>query len=65
MTALSDVASFDKCFEPSECIIRTSEKAEPLFILTEGWTPRHRLLEDGRKQIVNFILPSDIFVYKL
>lgn len=46
---------------PDEDIIRIGEVARHLFILREGWAVRYRTLEDGRRQIVNFMLPGDIF----
>ena len=42
-------------------IIREGEKARKIFILEEGWAIRFRMLEDGRRQIVNFMLPGDLF----
>lgn len=50
-----------KSYEAGEDIIRTGERTDQLFIIEEGWCTRYRLLEDGRRQIVNFMLPGDIF----
>lgn len=50
--------------------IRTLETGESLFIqgdeirsvcvLRDGWAFRYQCLEDGRRQIVDFVLPSDV-----
>lgn len=42
-------------------LIRAGTSADRVFILEEGWAVRYRLLEDGRRQIVNFMLPGDLF----
>jgi CRP-like cAMP-binding protein len=42
-------------------IIRAGDKADEIFIVEDGWASRYRTLEDGRRQIVNFMLPGDIF----
>lgn len=51
----------DSDISPDEDIIRTGDRSGRLFIIREGWTIRYRMLEDGRRQIVNFMLPGDIF----
>ncbi|MEH6488897.1 Crp/Fnr family transcriptional regulator [Hyphomonas oceanitis] len=48
-------------YRAGEDIVRVGEVAETLFIVNKGWAVRHRTLEDGRRQIVNFMLPGDIF----
>lgn len=46
---------------PHEDIVSVGDVTDRLFINSEGWAIRHRTLEDGRRQIVNFMLPGDIF----
>jgi len=54
--------SFEKVtYLPNEDIIREGDTADRLFIIRRGWALRYRMLEDGRRQIVNFMLPGDIF----
>lgn len=48
-------------FDAGEDLIVAGEEANEIFILREGWALRYRLLEDGRRQIVNFMLPGDVF----
>ncbi|MAP94156.1 MAG: hypothetical protein CMK07_04300 [Ponticaulis sp.] len=48
-------------FQAREDIIREGDTADRLFIVKRGWALRYRMLEDGRRQIVNFMLPGDIF----
>jgi CRP-like cAMP-binding protein len=42
-----------------ELLIEGQEIGEPL-ILVDGWAARTRMLEDGRRQIMNFTLPGDM-----
>ena len=51
----------EKVYLSGEDIIQLGQKVQHVFILTEGWAIRYRALEDGRRQIVNFMLPGDIF----
>jgi CRP-like cAMP-binding protein len=43
----------------NEIIYMGQEDAE-LFTLFEGWAFRHQTLTDGRRQILNFLLPGDL-----
>ncbi len=44
-----------------EEIIATGQKLDRVFIVESGWLIRSRLLDDGRRQILNFMLPGDCF----
>ncbi|MEL6244889.1 MAG: Crp/Fnr family transcriptional regulator [Pseudomonadota bacterium] len=50
-----------QAFEAGEDIVSAGEDTGTLFILQSGWAIRYRLVEDGRRQILNFMLPGDIF----
>jgi len=36
------------------------EESDSLYIVLEGWLFLHRILEDGRRQILDFALPGDV-----
>ena len=40
-------------------IIREGQTDAPLFTLLNGWAYRFKTLSDGRRQILNFLLPGD------
>lgn len=42
-----------------EMMVEGQEITETLLILN-GWAARQRILEDGRRQIINFLLPGDL-----
>lgn len=44
---------------PGEDLIAEGEPIDSVRIVLAGWLFRHKTLEDGRRQIVNFILPGE------
>lgn len=42
-------------------LVRVGEKMKHAVLIAEGWALRHRLLENGRRQVINFLLPGDMF----
>jgi CRP-like cAMP-binding protein len=50
-----------RAFQSGDDIIRVGETPAKIFIVKDGWAIRHRSLDDGRRQIVNFMLPGDVF----
>ena len=50
-----------RVFLASEDIIRVGETPRKMFFVKDGWAIRYRTLDDGRRQIVNFMLPGDVF----
>lgn len=46
---------------PGEDIVRVGEKVDSVFVIESGWAIRFRILDDGRRQILNFMLPGDCF----
>ena len=40
-------------------IIRDGERPEHLHLIVEGWAARYKLLADGSRQIVAFLIPGD------
>lgn len=44
---------------PNEDIISEGDTVDSVRIVVSGWLSRYKMLEDGRRQIVNFVLPGD------
>jgi CRP-like cAMP-binding protein len=42
-----------------EAVIHEGQTDAPLFTLLDGWAFRYKTLRDGRRQILNFLLPGD------
>ena len=59
--ALSSVLDEERVYAPMDVIVRRGDRAETAFAVTDGWAARTISLADGRRQIVNFMLPGDLF----
>lgn len=44
---------------PGEDIVREGDRPDKVRMILSGWLTRYKTLEDGRRQIVNFLLPGD------
>ncbi len=47
-------------FEPGQDILEEGRKIEQAYIQIDGWAYRYKTLLDGRRQIMNFVLPGDM-----
>lgn len=59
--ALHKLETRQRAYAPGEDILRRGDKPDHVFFIKEGWAVRYVTLEDGRTQILNFMLPGDIF----
>ncbi|WP_449234180.1 Crp/Fnr family transcriptional regulator [Azospirillum doebereinerae] len=41
-------------------LLQQGERYRDVRVMREGWAIRHKALPDGRRQVVNFVLPGDI-----
>ena len=48
-------------FPAGSDIVRAGTRLTRLYIIQSGWAIRYRTMEDGRRQIMNFMLPGDVF----
>ena len=46
-------------FQPGEAILEKDREFEASYWMAAGWAYSYRMLDDGRRQIINFILPGD------
>jgi CRP-like cAMP-binding protein len=42
-------------------LVSQGEKLREAIVIETGWAIRYRTLDDGRRQIMNFLLPGDLF----
>lgn len=50
----------EDAFGPGEIVTAEGAADTPLYTLLTGWAFRYRTLKDGRRQILNFLLPGDL-----
>lgn len=50
----------DRTFLAGEDMVNQSRPTEGVFVILEGFACRYKLLRDGRRQIVGFLLPGDL-----
>jgi CRP-like cAMP-binding protein len=58
--AMESVASGVKRFDRGDTLARPGESIDRIFGIVDGFACRYRLLPDGRRQIVAFMLPGDL-----
>ncbi|WP_372423064.1 Crp/Fnr family transcriptional regulator [Salinarimonas chemoclinalis] len=45
---------------PREDVLREGERPHALYVVLDGWAARYKSLEDGRRQVLSFVLPGDL-----
>jgi CRP-like cAMP-binding protein len=45
---------------PGASFLREGTRSENLYTVLSGWAFRYKMLDDGRRQILNFALPADM-----
>lgn len=50
--------------EAGRDIVDVGDPDPPLFTLFSGWAFRYKMLADGRRQILNFLLPGDVIGFQ-
>lgn len=48
-----------RCLTPGAEFVRDGEPYDQAFVIKGGWAIRYKTLSDGRRQILNFVLPGD------
>ncbi|HAQ36823.1 MAG: hypothetical protein CMF74_04580 [Maricaulis sp.] len=59
--AMSSVRHVLRQMPRGKSIINEGEVLKRVHVIQKGWAIRKRILEDGRRQILNFLMPGDIF----
>lgn len=59
--ALSKLPHHIERRRPGEEIVAIGDRIDFVFVVESGWAIRYRILDDGRRQIVNFMLPGACF----
>ena len=60
LAVINDIKRDHLAFPAGTEIIRAGEESLELYTLYSGWAFRFKTLPDGRRQILNFLLPGDL-----
>ncbi len=59
--ALEQITSFKvRQLKAKEDIIHEGDRPRHVNLILEGWACRYKTLEDGRRQIISFLIPGDV-----
>lgn len=56
-------ASYDREIKAGADLFRLGDKGEALYRLVDGWAVLYNLMEDGRRQILQFALPGTVLAF--
>jgi CRP-like cAMP-binding protein len=59
VAALLDLKAVSRVLRPGHEIVSEGRRCNSVFLITEGIAIRYRILRDGQRQIINFLLPGD------
>jgi CRP-like cAMP-binding protein len=57
--ALEATTSQPQAFKPRHDLIREGDRPGPVFVVLEGWAIRYKVLPNGSRQIMAFLMPGD------
>ena len=61
LQALEDLQSDAAIFDKGHDIFEEGRNIDRIYILKSGWAARYKILSNGQRQILNFLLPGDVF----
>ncbi|MFC3308289.1 Crp/Fnr family transcriptional regulator [Blastomonas aquatica] len=56
---LEDAAARPREYQPRQDLIREGDEPGPMFVVLEGWVCRYKILPNGARQIMAFLMPGD------
>ena len=56
---LASLSSGARSYRNGEVLAQEGQKPDCVFLLTEGWACRYKMLADGQRQILAYMLPGD------
>lgn len=57
---LDDACADVKSHRAKRDLIKEGDRPEGVFLLVEGWACRYKVMPDGKRQIMAFLLPGDL-----
>lgn len=57
---LDELCANPRPYRAKRDLIRAGERPEVVFLFVEGWACRYKILPDGKRQIVAYLIPGDL-----
>ncbi|WBO24434.1 Crp/Fnr family transcriptional regulator [Sphingomonas abietis] len=57
--ALTEATAYARPVSAKTDLIREGDRPGPVFVILEGWAYRYKILRDGTRQILAFLMPGD------
>jgi CRP-like cAMP-binding protein len=61
----SAAATHVRQYRPREDVLREGDRPFQVNLIVEGWACRYKMLEDGRRQIMAYLLPGDLCDFRM
>ena len=59
LTVLADLTDAPKAYPARHDLIREGDRPGPVFVVLEGWACRYKILPNGARQILAYLMPGD------
>lgn len=59
VTALAEATSAPRNYPSRHDLIREGDRPGPVFVILEGWACRYKILPNGTRQILAYLMPGD------
>ena len=56
---ISNATAKPRRFAPKHDLIREGDKPGPVFVILEGWACRYKILPNGTRQVLAYMMPGD------
>ena len=63
-SVIEEIASQYRTIPAGTDIYSEGEASDDLYMVVEGWVFQHQILEDGRRQILDFALPGSLLGFQ-
>lgn len=57
---ITEIFSTEYKFKAAQYLVYQDDIPGKIYIVLDGWANNHKLFEDGRRQIINFVLPGNL-----
>lgn len=65
VTLLANGRCFQRKLDPGAVLLEQGVRSENIYVLLEGWAFCYKVLEDGRRQILDLVMPGSVIGFNL